>query len=48
MWKNLGFCTFSLENILYYLDIPDELHQKRYLSRNVFDESLSSEPVPVR
>jgi hypothetical protein len=23
-------------------------HQKRYLSRNVFDESLSSEPVSVR
>jgi hypothetical protein len=24
------------------------VHQKRYLSRNVFDESLNSEPVPVR
>jgi hypothetical protein len=49
LWKNLGFCTFSLENVLFHLDMPNELLTKNVIfPETFFDESLSLEPVPVR
>jgi hypothetical protein len=39
---------FSWKRFILHWHSKCIAHQKRYLSRNVFDESLSSEPVPVR
>jgi hypothetical protein len=36
LWKNLGFCTFSLENVLFYLDIPNELFTKNVIFPETF------------
>jgi hypothetical protein len=41
MWKNLGFCTFPIKNVLYYSKFQKNYSSKTIIfSRNVFDDSL--------